>query len=89
MQFQRSSASRSRFGNQQTQMDADLCCGSFYRSGRDPFTPHHLQEGKKYDPEIQKKGAMIQVVLVKIHLDRNGKFIPSVDLRPPGQPGSQ
>lgn len=56
---------------------------------RDSFPFGNLGEGQQQNTHIQRKRAVSQIILIEIDLDRYGKLISAVDLRPAGQSGSQ
>lgn len=47
-----------------------------------PFAFDHLEKSPKEDSDVQGKGLVFEVVLVKLNLYRNGQLIAAVYLGP-------
>ena len=52
---------------------------------RDPFFSENLEKGQKKDLQVEEEGAVVEIIFVKVNLDGDGQFIPSVDLGPAGK----
>lgn len=53
------------------------------------FSFYHLEEGAEEDLDIKGKGSVLQIIRVKIDLNRYRQFIAAVNLRPAGEARSQ
>ena len=51
----------------------------------DAFFFHNLKRRLGDDFQIKNKGTVLEVVFIKLHLNRDRQFIPAIDLRPPRQ----
>jgi len=54
-----------------------------------PFPPHNLNKSHEEDSQIKEKRAVLKIIFIELNLNRDGKLIPAVYLRPAGKAGDK